>query len=632
MPSVKNASIAPSSPAYLRRLCAHLERSIFTDFEQAHAVFSELKAAIHPGLPFDIRLAYYRSAAFLENQWQRWEPALAHARQAIAILENLADAPALAEMWADVSAVQVNQRAWSAAQESLDRAHHYLDPDSPPRVRANVTCREGFLHLHLGNLNQALGCFQEAEKDLMGLDASAERKDFYLLTLVLSGLGTLYERLGDKQKSLDAFRRVLPIAEEHHLRPRLPWHFLHTGRVALALDNAVQAREHFERSLQFASEGEEEVKTLALGNLGILAFLADRPDEAFVLFDQAAAQYEHPDSEDDFTNLSKIESWRAGAMLRKGDREQGQAHLEKAYEYGIKGRDIHHLSQICLNLSQMFVQDERYERAYFYQHRATQLTTEHYEQLRDRDREELEARHLIERSRQDAQMARLRVASLQLRALRAQMNPHFMFNALNAIQGLVTSGRNNEAESYIAKFAKMMRQTLEYSDLEVVPLEQEVEFLERYLDINRKLRFRDQLDYQIAVSPELERLDIYLPTMILQPFVENAVEHGLRPRLKGKLRIEITLGKADGTLCCIIEDDGVGYLAGRAKQSDQMAFQKHRSRGMDITHERLALLHQLQRKQEGQFVVITDLGEQTDSTRTGTRVEVTLPIMEEEGL
>ena len=186
---------------------------------------------LDPGLPFDIRLAYHRSAAFLENQWQRWEPALDHARQAIAILENLADAPALAEMWADVSAVQVNQRAWSAAQESLDRAHHYLDPASPPRVRANVTCREGFLHLHLGNLNQALACFQEAEKDLMGLDASGERKDFYLLTLVLSGLGTLYERLGDKEKSLDAFRRVLPIAEEHRLRPRLPWHFLHTGRV-----------------------------------------------------------------------------------------------------------------------------------------------------------------------------------------------------------------------------------------------------------------------------------------------------------------------------------------------------------------------------------------------------------------
>ncbi len=632
MPSVKNASIAPPSPAYLRRLCAHLQRSIFTDFEQARAMLNELAMAMHPGLPFDIRLAYHRSAAFLENQWQRWEPALAHARQAIAILENLADAPALAEMWADASAVQVNQRAWSAAQVSLDRAHHYLDPNSPPRVRANVTCREGFLHLHLGNLNQALVCFQEAEKDLMGLDASAERKDFYLLTLVLSGLGTLYERLGDKEKSLDAFRRVLPIAEEHHLRPRLPWHFLHTGRVALALDNAVQAREHFERSLQFAGEGEEEVKTLALGNLGILAFLADRPDEAFVLFARAAAQYEHPDSEDDFTNLSKIESWRAGAMLRKGDREQGQNHLEKAYEYGMQGRDIHHLGQICLNLAQLFVQDGRYEKAYFYQHRATQLTTEHYEQLRDRDREELEARHLIERSRQDAQMARLRVASLQLRALRAQMNPHFMFNALNAIQGLVTSGRNNEAESYIAKFAKMMRQTLEYSDLEVVPLEQEVEFLERYLDINRKLRFRDQLDYQIVVSPELERLDIYLPTMILQPFVENAVEHGLRPRLKGKLRIELSLGSADGTLLCVIEDDGVGYLAGRAKQSDQMAFQKHRSRGMDITHERLALLHQLQRKQEGQFVVITDLGEQIGSAVTGTRVEVILPIMEEEGL
>ena len=374
------------------------------------------------------------------------------------------------------------------------------------------------------------------------------------------------------------------------------------------------------------------MKTHALGNLGILAFLADRPDEAFSLFAQAAAQYEHPDSEDDFTNLSKIEGWRAGAMLRKGDREQVQQHLEKAYEYGVQGRDIHHLGQICLNLSAMYAQDGRYERAYFYQHRATELTTEHYEQLRDRDREELEARHHIERSRQDAQMARLRVAGLQLRALRAQMNPHFMFNALNAIQGLVTSGRNNEAESYIAKFAKMMRQTLEYSDLEVVPLEQEIEFLDRYLDINRKLRFRDQLDYQMIVSPELERMDIYLPTMILQPFVENAVEHGLRPRKSGKLAHRVQpRGKA--RYPALRHRGRRAGLPGRTRQAIRPdGLPEAPFPGMDITHERLALLHQLQRKQEGQFVVITDLGEQSGGAYTGTRVEVVLPIMEEEGL
>ena len=225
-------------------------------------------------------------------------------------------------------------------------------------------------------------------------------------------------------------------------------------------------------------------------------------------------------------------------------------------------------------------------------------------------------------------MAKLRVASLQLRALRAQMNPHFMFNALNAIQGLITSGRNNEAESYLAKFAKMMRHTLEYSDLEVVALEQEVEFLERYLDINRKLRFRDRLHYQIVPPRGIDLTDLNVPTMILQPFVENAIEHGIRPRQEGNLRIEFHLSENGQSLRCIIEDDGVGYNKGREKQREGAAFQSHRSRGMDITRERLSLLHQLQKHESGDFIRIHDLGDLTQGERSGTRVEVLLPILE----
>lgn len=227
-------------------------------------------------------------------------------------------------------------------------------------------------------------------------------------------------------------------------------------------------------------------------------------------------------------------------------------------------------------------------------------------------------------------MARLRVASLQLRALRAQMNPHFMFNVLNAIQGLITSGRNNEAESYLAKFAKMMRHTLEYSDLEVVTLEQEIEFLERYLDINRKLRFRDKLEYKIVAPGGADMNDFMVPTMILQPFVENAIEHGIRPRKAGHLHIEFQMSDDGQILKCIIEDDGVGYNKGKQKLSEGADFQSHRSRGMEITRERLTLLHQLQKHEPGDFIRINDLGDLTYGERTGTRVEVLLPVLEME--
>lgn len=618
-------------PAYLRWQCDQLARWAFTDFERARQVLDELAAQVTPQTPFDIRLAYHSNAAFLENQWHRSDPAIEHAKQAIAILESIAKAPALAEMWADLAAIYLNRRDWRSAEKALDRARRYLNKTSPPSIRGHVACREGFLHLHLGNQRQALDALMEAEKAMLGLDEdNGSLKDFYIQTLIFSGLGDLYERLDEKAKSLESYSRVLPIVERHGLRPRLSWHYLNAGRAAMAQQDVAQARASFEKVMEVIGEGESEARTHALGNLGILALLNDDVQQAEALFDRAAKEYENPAKPADFTNLSKIESWRAGLFSQTNDLKKAGIYLEKSWETGQKGHDLYHLSQIAQNLAALRNQERDFEGAYEWQLRASDLAARHFHQLRDREREEIEARHQLERNRQEAQMAKLRVASLQLRALRAQMNPHFMFNALNAIQGLITSGRNNEAESYLAKFAKMMRHTLEYSDLEVVALEQEIEFLERYLDINRKLRFRERLHYQIIPPRGVDLTDLNVPTMILQPFVENAIEHGIRPRQEGNLRIEFQIHENGQSLRCIIEDDGVGYNKGKEKQREGAAFQSHRSRGMDITRERLSLLHQLQKHEATEFIRIQDIGDLSQSERSGTRVEVLLPILEGE--
>lgn len=627
----KENTLTDDSTLALRQRCQQLARYAFTDFKLAKEVLDELAAKMTPQLPFDIRLAYHSNAAFLENQWHRFEPAIEHAKQAISILESLAKAPALAEMWADLAAIHLNRRDWRAAEKALERARRYLNKNSTASLRAHVACREGFLHLHLGNQRQALDALMEAQKCMLSLDEqSGNLKDFYIQTLIFSGLGDLYERLDEKAKSLESYRRVLPIVERHGLQPRLSWHYLNAGRAAMAQQDVAQAKANFEKVLEAAGEGESEARTHALGNLGILALLNDDAKQAESLFDLAAQEYENPSKPADFTNLSKIESWRAGLFSQTNDLKKAEFFLEKSWEMGQKGHDLYHLSQIAQNLAALKNQEKDFEAAYEWQLRASELAARHFHQLRDREREEIEARHQLERNRQEAQMAKLRVASLQLRALRAQMNPHFMFNALNAIQGLITSGRNNEAESYLAKFAKMMRHTLEYSDLEVVALEQEIEFLERYLDINRKLRFRERLHYQIIPPRGVDLTDLNVPTMILQPFVENAIEHGIRPRQEGNLRIEFQLTENGQMLRCVIEDDGVGYNKGKEKQKEGAAFQSHRSRGMDITRERLNLLHQLQKHEATDFIRIQDLGDLTQGERSGTRVEVLLPVLESE--
>lgn len=622
-----NPSPIPASVS-LKELADELSRCTFTDFDRAKLILAMMTDRLSPQSPFEIRLIYWRCGAFLENQWRHYEQALEHGNRAVAILESLADSAGLAEAWADISGIFQNKRDWNAAQESLDRARRYLNENAPARLCAQVDCREGFLHLHLGNTTNALDSLLKAEENLSDMGAEASLKEHYMFTLTLSGLGELYERVNEKEKSLDAYLRVLPVVERLGLRPRLAWHYLNAGRAAYALSNLEEAKACFEKVLEWAAEGDAEARTHALGNLGILAIWEGDRNRAWALIDQAAAQYANPAKPSDFTNLSKVEGWRAGLMTQTGDVKKARLLLEKAYTIGEKGEDLNHLSDVCKNLADVNRELDDYKQAYKWQALTTEYTVSHFKQLRNRDREDIEARHQLERSRQEAQMARLRVAGLQLRALRAQMNPHFMFNALNAIQGLITSGRNNEAESYLAKFARMMRQTLEYSDLEVVTLDEEIEFLERFLDINRKLRFRDRLNFKIIMPQGADTSDLYVPTMILQPFVENAIEHGLRPKQEGNLHIEFKLtGGEDELLLCTIEDDGVGYNKGREKHNEQSAFQKHRSRGMEITKERLTLLHQIQKRSATEFIRITDLSDVEGSVRTGTRVEVLLPML-----
>ncbi|MEQ1745319.1 MAG: histidine kinase [Saprospiraceae bacterium] len=620
----------PSDTTHLRSLCADLSQWAFTDFEQARTALAHLEKNITPKSPADIRLGYYLHQAFLENQWQHFDQALELYGLATTILENQANPTPLAEICLDMAAVHLNRRDWPAVQQSLDRTRQYLGKSEVAYLRGQLACREGFLHLHLGNNRKALESLQEAESILIGLGEHASLKDRYILTLVIGGLGDLYERLDEKENSLDAYLRVMPIVEGNRLRPRLPWHYQNAGRAALAQNDAEYASECFEKVLKYAEKEEFEAKAYALANLGILAFLGNDPVRAAALFDEAKDQFPNPSKPADFTNLSKIQGWRAELLTKLGNFEQAEQHFEQAYNFGLEGHDLNYLAHVCQSLAQLCEARSDFQQAYLWQRRTTETAERHYQYVRDRERQEIEARHNLERSRQEAQLAKLRVTSLQLRALHAQMNPHFLFNAMNAIQGLITSGRNEEAETSLARFARLIRSTLEYSRNEEVSLDKEKEFLNLYLEVNRTLRFRDRLYYKVVLPPDSDAGELHIPAMIIQPFVENAIEHGLRPKLSGRLTIEFILSEDERTVRCVIRDDGVGFNKGKEKQMAQSeSYQTHRSRGMEITLERLTLLHQLHKNPPGQYIKISDIGEKTNGQHTGTQVDVLIPVMDE---
>jgi two-component system, LytTR family, sensor kinase len=163
-------------------------------------------------------------------------------------------------------------------------------------------------------------------------------------------------------------------------------------------------------------------------------------------------------------------------------------------------------------------------------------------------------------ARQQTETARLneQLSKAQLNALRRQIEPHFLFNALNAIAGLVREKRNDAAVKMIAGLSDFLRGVVEDSDRQQVPLEEELEFVQKYLDI-QKVRFAERLQFSVDVSPEL--LPAQVPSLILQPMVENAVKHGIAQRVQGGA-IRISASRANGTITLSVYNDGPGLPVG----------------------------------------------------------------------
>jgi two-component sensor histidine kinase len=210
----------------------------------------------------------------------------------------------------------------------------------------------------------------------------------------------------------------------------------------------------------------------------------------------------------------------------------------------------------------------------------------------------------------------LQILNLEKQALQAQMNPHFVFNAMNSIQHLIANGEDKKSMLYLNKFGKLLRSVLDSSGKNTVKLSRELEMLENYI-LLESLRFEGAFTYTIKADTSLEFSDVEIPGFILQPVVENAIQHGLLPK-KDKGHLKIHLEDKEEYVLCTIEDDGIGRKASNTLKSGN----QHQSMGLDMLKTRLKLLNQSGMKD---VLRITDL-EIASGEAAGTKVEVKLPI------
>lgn len=229
-------------------------------------------------------------------------------------------------------------------------------------------------------------------------------------------------------------------------------------------------------------------------------------------------------------------------------------------------------------------------------------------------------RYINQRNTRQLENSRLKedLRASQLTALRAQMNPHFMFNVLNSVQGLFTLGKTEKANEVLSRFSDLMRSVLDVSDQNTIGLDRELELIGLYLELEA-VRFGANFEYRIDVDSKIDPTKLTVPSLLIQPYVENAVKHGLLHR-KGKkeLHVSLTLSNDGNALDVRIDDNGVGR-----EMSAQLRSQKHRSFATEASSSRLNLLNVESEQKIG--VRITDKKDENGNA-LGTLVELRVPL------
>jgi len=226
-------------------------------------------------------------------------------------------------------------------------------------------------------------------------------------------------------------------------------------------------------------------------------------------------------------------------------------------------------------------------------------------------------RYRLSQIRQKANLDK-QLSQTEMKALHAQMNPHFIFNSLNSIREMILNNENKEASHYLSKFAQLIRVTLDQSGQSFISLRNTLDYLQRYIEME-KIR-NSHFTYNVHVDEQLEMDETVLPPMLIQPFIENAIWHGVSGDSK-KINIKVDFKKIGNSLVCIINDNGVG-IDQSLKNRDRI--HDHNSVGIANIKNRIRLLNEKHNLQSS--ITITDKKNMPDPAGTGTLVTLYLPL------
>lgn len=580
----------------------------------------------------------------------------------ILLANNKLDSLQLAYKNADNDSVKIfflNELSWEFINSNLDSAVFFCEKslelckqNDYPMMRAQAYSNQGAIFKRKGEHEKAIDFYIKAFKISEQLNDKKAIANSYI------NIGSLYRLLRENKKAKENYNKALPLFEELHDTHGIAKVYNQIGNVYADDEHGGEdldlAIDYYIKSIYLREQLKDQHK-IAIGKLSLANVYIKKGDDknALKTYNEVLEIFkQNSDKKGQAITLSNMSHF---LFTRKQYQEAIKKTLQ-ALELGKEIKMVDFVIHCHDQLYYIYTELKNYEEALHHYKIAANMHDSIYNENKLKQFAEMETKYQSEKkeqeiallneqnkikdiklaqknsqlfylgggvllviiivvlvfttqrakaSKKEANFAR-RQAELKQQALRAQMNPHFLFNSLNSIQRIYVEGNMLLANDYMADFSTLLRSILNNSDKEHISLKEDLQMLELYLTME-KVRTNEMVNYEIQIDEGIDLQNTKIAPMLIQPFVENAIWHGILPnKKKGTVKIELNK-KGDHMIQCIIKDNGIGIVTSRENKKSQ-----HISKGMQLTNERLGA--------KGNII-------EEELAEGGTKITVNIPVL-----
>lgn len=524
------------------------------------------------------------------------------------------------------------------------------------KLQYDTLNRLGIIQLKAGKLDMALKTYLDL------VDYYKSQNDHDKLTKVYNNIGVIYLNLNDQKKARSFFELAIHLCNEIGNLALCESSYQNMASVVMSDKNYEEAIQYNNYALDIALKNDNSVTIERIySNMAYIYYLLKDYANA-ILYSQKSLNIFSRKREDYGIIEANTLHTLGLAYLEKKNYNKALDYLNVAHDTGTKLNYIENLPEFELGLYTYYDQIGNYKEALKYYKdyvkandklSGTEIQTniseieEAYFTLKkekemdalvlkkEKEEEKLKSRiyffggiagaigilfiAFVQRQKRNIAENRELISKNKYNSLRSQMNPHFIFNTINGVQNQILKSDKLTAYNHLNKFASTIRLMLDNSTRSFILLEKEIELIKHYV-LLESVRFSEKFSFEINVSEELETLNPTIPSMIIQPIVENAIIHGLSNK-EGVGHLKVKLFLQDGFVRCIVEDNGIGRI--QAMKIKNRKLDLHLSVATENTQQRIKLLRKLGYKKSA--IIYTDLTDEYGASQ-GTKVDIVLPI------